>query len=89
MKIENLPKSRFMVFDRYEIHIQALVLFSHGKLIIFQSSSTQKKVVHIYTQQYLPTNISSNTKHFFQTNGGCVFQKNEHFQISRDSYIEK
>ena len=28
-----------MFFDRYEIHIQAFLLFINGKLIIFQSSS--------------------------------------------------
>ena len=40
LKIENLSNFRFMVFDRYEIQIQALVVFSSWKCSIFQSSSS-------------------------------------------------
>ena len=46
-----------MFFDRNEIHIQAFVDFINGKLIIFQSSSPQKHIFQIYTQ-----NIFKKTK---------------------------
>ena len=39
-----------MFFDRNEIHIQAFVDFMNGKLIIFRSSSPQKHIIQIYTQ---------------------------------------
>ena len=45
-----------MLFDRYETHIQALVHFIDGKLIIFQSSSPQKHIFQIYTQNIFQKN---------------------------------
>ena len=39
-----------MFFDRYEIHIQALVGFIHGKLIIF-NPPLRKNIFKICTQQ--------------------------------------
>ena len=47
----------FMFFDTNKIHIQAFLLFINGKLIIFQSSSPQKHIFQIYTQ-----NIFQKTK---------------------------
>ena len=35
LKIDKLQEINFMLFDRYEIHIQASVHFINGKLIIF------------------------------------------------------
>ena len=40
VQIEKLQEIPFMFFDRYEIHIQAFLLFINGKWIIFQSSSS-------------------------------------------------
>ena len=34
LKIEKLPNIHFMIFDRYEIHIQAFADFISGKCII-------------------------------------------------------
>ena len=42
--VDNCPKIKISIscfFDRYEIHIQDLVDFINGKLIIFQYSSSQ------------------------------------------------
>ena len=57
-----------MFFDRYEIHIQALVLFSNGKLINFQSSSPQNIFKEIYAQNIFKTNS---------------FQKNDQLQARK------
>ena len=45
-----------MFFDRNEIHIQAFVDFINGKLIIFRSSSPQKHIFQIYTQNIFQKN---------------------------------
>ena len=52
-----IKKFRFIscscFFDRYEIHIQALVLFSNGKLIIFNPhlrKTISNKHIHFFTK---------------------------------------
>ena len=42
-----------MFFDRYEIHIQAFLLFINGKLIIFQSSSPQNYFKTYILKEYM------------------------------------
>ena len=69
-----------MLFDRYEIHIQALVLFIRGRFIIFQSSSPQKHFKKYILTKYISRKQKS--ENVFQKNDGYAFQKNENFKAS-------
>ena len=42
-----------MFFDRYEIHIQAIVDFINGKCITFRSSSSQNIYIYIIKHEIL------------------------------------
>ena len=55
-----LPTFHFMFFDRYEIHIQAFLLFINGKLIICQSSSPQNYFQNMYSENTRNSTIKSN-----------------------------
>ena len=44
LKIEKLPNSHFMFFDRYEIHIEAFGNFIYAMRIIFRSSSSENLI---------------------------------------------
>ena len=50
LKIKKATKCPFMLLDRYEIHIQALVDFINGKLIIF-SPHLHENIFEIYIQK--------------------------------------
>ena len=73
LKIEKLQEINFMLFDRYEIPIQAFVDFIDGKFIIFRSSSPQNYFKNMYShfhQQFRgnTNNIISKTYIFFGKN---------------------
>ena len=74
-----LPENRksptfiFMFFDRYEFHIQALLLFIHGKLIIYQSSSLQEYLKTYILKLFFQT-ISSKKQNMFRKKVGLIFK---------------
>ena len=83
----------FLVFDRYEIHIQAFLYFTNGKLIIFQSSSPynyfQKMYSNFIYKKHIPTNtFPKHQKHLHTTMVGAPFKKIEHFQFFRFSAMK-
>ena len=63
-----------MLFDRYEIHIQASVHFINGKLIIVQSSSPEE-YFEKYILNMIPTTIFWKSQNIFRKNNGFAFQK--------------
>ena len=74
-----------MVFDRYEIHVQAFLYFINGKSIICQASSPQNIFKEIYTQHIFQIhNFKKKTKMLFKKMG-IPFKNFEHFQIFRFS----
>ena len=95
LKIENLSNFRFMFFDTYEIHIQALVVFSDGKCSIF-NPHLRKNILRniyiyicicVYIQNISNTNNFETIIHFFRKKDGFAFQF-LFFQIL-DTHISK
>ena len=72
--MEDPPNLYFMFFDRYEIQIQACVLFSNGKCSIFQSSSPQKKMEKINNSLKIQNYVSKKWWVYLS-------KKNDFFQI--------
>ena len=52
-KIEKFENVQFMFFDRYENHIQAVVHFIDGKIIIFWSSPPHKIILKYVFKAYI------------------------------------
>ena len=80
-----------MFFDRNEIHIQALVVFSNGN-VAFVNPHLRKSICQLYIYIYIQNIVNNHFKKpktiFRKQNGGFAFQKNRKFSFL-DTQISK
>ena len=73
LKIKKLPHFHFMIFDRYDIHIQAFGDVFYGKFIIFRSSSSQNYFMDNYVKIFYEKYVLTYSKNIVP--GTYIFQK--------------